>query len=376
MHIGFIGCGFASDYYFKSLLAYPQLKLLGVTDRDQNRASKFSAYYSVPLFHSLEELLENKNIDTIVNLTNPDNHFSVSKACLKAGKHVYSEKPLAMKLSEAKELIDLAQKQNLYISSAPCTILSETAQTIWKVLRKNTIGRVRLVYAELDYGPIYQLSYKKWINKSGTPWPYKDEFKVGCTLEHASYYISWLTAFFGPAKTITAFSSCLVPEKITNLPSTFKTPDFSVACITFVSGIVARLTCSIIASRNRSLQIFADNGVLCCDDGRNYQSPVYIKPLTATASKLKFFPQKQYCPLLKIKNFNLRYNKELTGDFCRGIAELASAINEKRPCRLSPQYSLHITEIMLAIQNALDTGHTYNVSSSFDPIAPMTWAMP
>src|SRR5262249_974055 len=159
-----------------------------------------------------------------------------------------SEKPMAMSLSEAKELAELAESRRLQISSAPCSLLGETAQTMWKALREKRVGPVRLVYAELDDGLVHKMPYKRWLSESGTPWPYEDEFEVGCTLEHAGYYLTWLAAFFGPIESVTAFSSCLVPEKIAEpLTGSTSAPDFSVACLKFASGVVARLTCSIVA---------------------------------------------------------------------------------------------------------------------------------
>lgn len=231
MRIAVVGCGFVADYYLKTLPSYPELELVGVMDCIQERAASFAAAYSVPFYESLEKLLEECCIDIILNLTNPRSHFSVSKTCLEADKHVYSEKPLAMELSEAKELVELAKQRGLYITSAPCSLLGETAQTIWKALRENQIGNVRLVYAEMDDGMIHRMPYQKWLNESGFPWPYKDEFEVGCTLEHAGYHLAWLPAFFGPAETITAFSSCLIPNKHTDIPLETNAPDFSVACI-------------------------------------------------------------------------------------------------------------------------------------------------
>src|SRR4028119_705640 len=178
-----IGCGFVADYYIDTLANYPWLKLLGVMDRNQERAVKFSNFYSVPMYNSLDEVLADSRVEIVLNLTNPRSHFEVSKACLEAGKHVYSEKPLAMSFEDAQELVDLATERGLYLSSAPCSLLGETAQTIWKALREEVIGQVRLVYAEMDDGLVHRMPYRKWFSASGTPWPYKDEFEVGCTLE-------------------------------------------------------------------------------------------------------------------------------------------------------------------------------------------------
>jgi predicted dehydrogenase len=127
---------------------------------------------------------------------------------------VYSEKPLAMDLDQAKELVGLAESNGLLIVSAPCNLLGETAQTMWKVLRDQSLGTVRVVYAELEDGMVPRMPYRKWKSVSGLPWPYKDEFEVGCTLEHAGYYLSWLAAWFGPATTVTSFASIRLPDKV------------------------------------------------------------------------------------------------------------------------------------------------------------------
>jgi predicted dehydrogenase len=373
MRIAIVGCGFVADYYLKTLPYHPELKLMGVMDRSSDRASKFAAYHGAPLYSSLDELLADGNVDIVLNLTNPRSHFEVSKACLAAGKHVYSEKPLAMEYQDAEELVNLAAQQGLLISSAPCSILSETAQTIWKALRENVIGKVRLVYAEMDDGLVHKMPYKQWVSQSGIPWPYKDEFEVGCTLEHAGYYVNWLTAFFGPAETITAFSSCLIPDKQTDVPLEVNAPDFSVACIQFGSGVVARLTCSIVAPHDHELKIIGDEGVLGIDDCWYYGAPVYIQRMIKIRRKTFMSPWKQKYPLVK-KAPKFGYKGSQQMDFCRGVAEMAAAISEKRPCRLSPQYSLHNNEIVLAIQKALSTGTPYKLKSSFDPITPMPWA--
>lgn len=374
MRIAIVGCGYIADYYLKTLPGYSELELAGVMDRDNDRASKFAAHYSVPVYQSLEELLEDRSVDIVLNLTNPKSHFSVSKACLDAGKHVYTEKPLAMEVSEAEKLVDLAEQRGLYISSAPCSLLGETAQTLWKALRENIVGQVRLVYAEMDDGLVHQMPYKKWLNDSGTPWPYKDEFEVGCTLEHAGYCLTWLLAFFGPAKTVTAFSSCLIPDKQTDVALEVDAPDFSVACIKFESGVVARLTCSIVAPHNHAFQIFGDQGVVGVDDCWYYEAPVYTREsINIGRKRLEGVWKKRY-PLVRKASPRIRYRGAHRMDFLRGVAEMAGAISEQRPCRLSARFCLHVNELVLAINNALETGSAHTISSSFDPIEPMPWA--
>ncbi|RAM51871.1 MAG: gfo/Idh/MocA family oxidoreductase [Hapalosiphonaceae cyanobacterium JJU2] len=372
--IAIVGCGYVADYYLKTLSLHPQLQISGVMDRISDRAYKLAAYYGIPrVYNSLEELLDDSQVDIVLNLTNPSSHYSVSKACLEAGKHVYSEKPLAMEMSQAEELVNLAQRQGLYISSAPCSLLSETAQTIWKALRENQVGTVRLVYAEMDDGLVHLMPYQKWVSASGTPWPYKDEFEVGCTLEHAGYYVTWLTAFFGPAQSVSAFSSCLIPDKQTELPLDVNTPDFSVACIKFTSGVVARLTCSIVAPHDHSLKIIGDTGILGIHDCWYYGAPVYIRrSINIRRKRFEGIWKQNYSLVKPAPHFKYKGAQQM--DFCRGVADMASAIIENRPCRLSAEFSLHNNEIVLAIQKSLDTGSPYKLTTTFEPIEPMSWA--
>lgn len=218
INIAIVGCGFVADYYITTLQNYPELKIAGVYDCDQTRTKNFAQYHSVSAYRSFEELLTDKQVELVVNLTNPKSHFEITLACLEANKHVYSEKPLAMELEKAEKLVNIAEQKGLYLSSAPCNLLSETAQTIWKALREEIVGKVYLVYGEMDDGLIHKMPYKYWISQSGIPWPYKDEFEVGCTLEHAAYYLSWFPAFFGRAESVTAFSSSLIEDKKTDVP--------------------------------------------------------------------------------------------------------------------------------------------------------------
>jgi predicted dehydrogenase len=374
MNIGVVGCGFVADYYISTLAAYPQIKIIGVTDRDPDRAARFSEFHKLPKFDSLDSLLADERVEMVLNLTNPRSHYEVTKACLEADKHVYSEKPLAMNMDHARELVETAERKSLRLASAPCSLLGETAQTLWKVLRERRIGTPRLVYAEMDDGMVYRMAYRKWVSTSGVPWPAKDEFEVGCTFEHAGYYLTWFPAFFGPAKTVTAFSACLAPDKMTDEPLDVDAPDFSVACITFESGVVARLTCGIIAPHDHTLRIIGDEGVLGTHDCWYYRSPVYIQRPITIRRKTIMSPFKTSCRLVGESKGRYRYRGAQQMDFARGVAELAEAVREQRPCRLSERYSLHVNEMVVAIDQARDTAAPYKMTTTFDPIAPMPWA--
>lgn len=374
MNIGIVGCGFVADYYLATLAMHPELKILGVTDQDASRAQTLSTSYGVPRYAHVAEVLDDRQIDLVLNLTNPRNHYEISRDALLAGKHVYSEKPLAMCVDQAKELVEMAEERGLLIVSAPCSLLGETAQTLWKVLRSESLGRVRLVYAEMDDGMVPRMPYQKWKSVSGVPWPYKDEFEIGCTLEHAGYCLSWLAAWFGPAETVTSFASVQLPDKLTEEDLNLNSPDFSVACIQFASGVVARLTCSILAPHDHSLKIIADDGILFTGDSWNYRSPVYSRRMITIRRKTFLNPLRKRHPLPAAPNKAAKTKGAQSMDFARGPAELAASIRETRPCRLSPRFSLHVNELALAIHSANERNSTYRMTTTFDSVEPMPWS--
>jgi predicted dehydrogenase len=98
---------------------YPGLIVVGVTDRNQERGHRCGAYSKVPVYKDTAAMLADPSTEMVVNLTNPDQHYVVSRAILEAGKSVYSEKPLAMTLEEAEDLVAFAEKKSLCITSAP-----------------------------------------------------------------------------------------------------------------------------------------------------------------------------------------------------------------------------------------------------------------
>lgn len=400
LNIGIVGCGYVADHYMETFHFHPQLKLIGITDKDPARAEVLAKHYKLRIFDSAEALIDDPQVQLVVNLTDPENHYLINKAALQAGKHVYSEKPLSTDIEQASELLQIAEEKGLILSSAPCSVLGEAAQTLWKAVDSGAIGQTKLVYAELDDNPIYLMQPEGWTNARGVPWPYLGEYEVGCTLEHAGYYLTWFAAMFGPAKSVTAFSSCLVPEK-SDPP--METPDLSVACIHFENGVVARLTCSIIAPYDHRIQIVGDEGVLTCNECWHYGAPVYLerfsqislnarKARTVRRSSLlrsifgvggrrqKFvsrpFSQTRtaWQELTSGKASWLRgiarmvSKRELVSmDFFRGVADMASAIESGDTCLLDAAFVLHVNELTLAIQNSGESGAAYQLTTTFEP---------
>ena len=178
---------------------------------------------------------------------------------------------------QARALIALADRLGLRLSCAPSNAMSDTTQTMWKAVRDGAVGDPRIVYAEFDDNVIYRMHPETWRSRTGAPWPYLHEYEWGCTYEHVGYHLTWLCAIFGPVESVTAFSKQALPDK-TNLPlHPPDTPDFSVACLNFQSGVVARVTCSIGAPYDHRMRIIGNAGMLTADTYRHYRCPVYLE---------------------------------------------------------------------------------------------------
>lgn len=384
MRIGIVGCGFTAEHYMLSLTRYPELQLIGATDRDTQRAATFSSHFKMKHYKDLAEMLADPGIEMVLNLTNSSSHYEVSKPALEAGKHLFTEKPLALKFEQAQELVELARAKGLGLSMAPSNLLGESAQTIWKALRNNEIGSVHVALAELDDGPFHLANPDTWRSETGAPYDYREEFRVGVTVEHSPYHLSLLTAFFGPAKTITPFSAVVWPDKPISAEErlTVTTPDFSVACITFETGVVARLTCSLVSPYSHMLRLVGDTGTLTVNESWNYAAPVYLDRFTSFRYRAERYSITKEHPFLKnlvgkhprvyppvVKTSWRQRNARYRMDYARGVVDLVRAVDQGRQARLSPDFCLHLTELGLAIQKA-DPG-PYQVKTTFAPMQPL-----
>lgn len=371
--LAIVGAGFVADLYMTSLRLYPDLEVVAVHDIDTARRDAFCNHWGLPPAESLDALLAATGPEDIVlNLTNPHAHYSVSRACLEAGRHVYSEKPLATTLDAAQALVGLAAQKGRLITAAPCSGLGEAAQTLWAAIREGKAGTPRLVYAELDDGFIPQAPYAKWISASGAPWPAEDEFRVGCTVEHAGYYLAWLLPIFGPVRTVVAASATLAEKEI---PAEDSAPDVSIGTLFFHSGVVARLTCSILAPHDHALTVVGDEGVLTLDECWNNTAPVKLRRRFILRRRLMMSPLPRRLRLTaRDTHRKVGRTGAATMNFALGPVEMRDALTENRPCRLTPDLALHITEVTLALHSAGEHTGATPMTTTFAPVTPMPWA--
>lgn len=394
MNIALLGCGYVAGYYARTLGNHPGLRLVGAYDHNPDHLAGFRRHLPVRAYASREELMADPSVDLVLNLTNPRAHFATNREALEAGKHVYSEKPLAMTAAEAWQLVELARARGRHLASAPCSVLGQSAQSLWKAVRSEAVGKVRLVYANFDDGlsPATMRPWT-WKNEYGAPWPARDEFEVGCTFEHAAYVLTWLAAMFGPARRVTAFASCVVPDK--GIEVSAMAPDFTVGCLEYDAGIVARVTCGLAAPRNKSITVMGDEGTLFVTNVRDDYAPVMIRrpvpggwPSRAArylGGLRRWLEDRVPEPAVDVlstrrwpgprapKGEVAAPTKRV--DFMRGPAEMAAAIAEGRPGRLSAELGAHMVEVVEALQYPERFGRSRTLTTDLAPMAPMPWAV-
>jgi len=377
--LAIVGCGYVADSYRHCLGFHPQaLRLAGVWDRDPDRLSAYRACWGDRAYGSLDEALGDPDVAIVLNLTDPESHFDVTRAAIGAGKNVYTEKPLAMTHDQACDLRARARAAGVRMAAAPCNMLGEAAQTLWAAVRAGRIGRPVLAYAELDDGMVHRADYRSWVSRSGRVWPARGEFETGCTFEHAGYAITVFAALFGPVRRVTAFSALLAPDKRTDPPLPHPAPDFSVGLLEFDHGIVARLTNSIVAPYDHRMRVVGEEGALELREPWDYACPVVLRRTAGT--RLARFIERRLPALAgaRVKPARAAPFRGGAGrptmDFMRGVAELAAAIREGRRCRLDEDFAVHVTEVTEMLQYPERFERPATVRSSFAAIAPMDWA--
>ena len=200
-----VGCGMiAAGGYQPRCQAYPDhIELVGFYDQDEGRASALAERDGGKVYPSLEAVFNDPNVEAIVNLTLHISHYPVSLAALKAGKHVYSEKPISITTDEANELVETAETMRLKLACAPSAILGYVQQNVWKRIRDGEIGDVISAIGNFG-GPLehWHPSADAFLMHAG---PFRDV---------APYPLTAMTTMIGPVKTVHGFARVPVPKRV------------------------------------------------------------------------------------------------------------------------------------------------------------------
>jgi predicted dehydrogenase len=362
MVFGIIGTGYVAQFYAVAAQEWPECRIASATDLNLIRAARFAQIYNLRHHSTTEEMLADHTIEAVLILTDPRSHYKLALDSLRAGKHVYCEKPVALDMASAMQLVCEAESAGLVIASAPCTVLGAAAETADKLLRSGAIGKPVLAYASLDDGAVYRMRFQDWTRAYGAAWPAEQEFDFGCVIEHAAYPLSMLSRFFGVATEMTAQSLTFVPNKLEGRRC--RGADFSLAGIRFDSGTFARVTCSIIAPRDRSMKIVGEEGVIEIANIWDDHSPIYWQKVRSPPADAPhdYLGKRESVPLNGGSAFLHTSDASHRMNFALGLAELVKSVAEGRVCRLGGAFMLHVLEVVLA----MDAARSFN-GSQYEP---------
>jgi predicted dehydrogenase len=351
--IGIVGTGNIAGGYARDVLTHPEIRLVAVTDLDGERSAAFAATHGCRSHASLDDLLADDAIDIVVNLTVHHAHYEVTKRALEAGRHVYSEKPLALSSKEAHELVELAAARGLRLGCSPSTFLGEAQQTAAAVIRGGRLGPVRAVYAEVNWGRI-----ETW---HPAPQPFYD---VGVLVDVGVYPLTLVTTMLGRARSVRAWGWDLKADRVTmdGTPFRIGSPDLIVAALELEGGAVVRLTASFYVGRpamlTGSLEFHGDEASLALGSFQDFDATVEVGAFG-----------KSYEPVALV-----RPGYRGTA-WARGVAEMAAAIGDGRPHRASAEQAAHIVDILeAAAESIADGGRPVEIGSTFASPPLMPWA--
>lgn len=344
--VAIVGCGDIAGTYAETLAGYPGVALRGAWDRNPPRVAALMERHGGTAYESFEDLLADPAVEAVVNLTRQTSHAELSTRALEAGKHVFSEKPVAMTAAQARALVELAQRRVLRLASAPITFLGEAQRTAAALVHEGRIGTVRVAYAECNWGRI-----ERWHPR---PLPF---YEVGPVFDVGVYPLTIVTAMLGPAVSVRAHGKVLLTDRQTSAGEPFAptAPDFAVAIVEFGSGALLRLTASFytaMQSRQRGIELHGDEGMLVLDSWHRFDSSVEVASLGAELEPVELGGR----PFAGV-------------DYGRGVAELADAIATDRPHRGSGAHAAHVVEVMEAIGESMSSGAEVAIASTFEPPA-------
>jgi len=383
VNTGVIGCGNISIVYLTNLTQhYQNVRVVACADLFPEKAAQAAETYGVGRSCTVEELLADPEIELVVNLTLPAAHYEVNKQILEAGKHVYCEKPLALSLEDADELVRLAEAKGLMLASAPDTILGAGLMTCRKLLDSGAVGRITTFTANVvNHGSELWHPSPRFLYQKG----------AGPVLYVGPYYVSALVSLLGPIKQLFCFAR--TPEPLRDIqgePFQVEVPTSYSAVVEFQNGAVGNINASFDAWRSQlpCIEIHGTKVSLYAPDPNMFKGPVMFydgKALEAHINGIKGpFTEKLtalYGPQSRqfLREEPLLYPTDLSDEANMrgmGVSDMASALLHGRKPRLTGSFARHIVEVLCAFQISSDQNRPYVMKTTCARPEPMETGLP
>jgi predicted dehydrogenase len=349
--VGVIGCGNISGNYFKHMKMCPILEVAAVSDLDMSRAQAAATETGAGAV-SVKDLLADKGIEIVLNLTVPKAHFEVNMAAIAAGKNVHCEKPLATNRQDGRKTIEAAKAKGVLVGCAPDTFLGGGGQTCRKLIEDGWIGRpVAAAAFMLCHG-----------HESWHPSPeFYYEVGGGPMLDMGPYYLSALVNLMGSIKRITGSTRAAFAERtITSQPKYGKvvkveTPTHIAGVMDFASGAIGTIIQSFdVWSHNLPrIEVYGTEGSMVVPDPNHFTGPVMVRRAGA----------KEW------SNVPLTHSDTIGRGI--GVADMAYALRSGRKHRASGDLAYHVLDVMCSFEEASKAGKHVDIQSTVAQPAPL-----
>ena len=329
VNVGIVGCGQISGAYLKELTGMLSrlTRVVACSDLIAERAEEQAEKFGVPKVCTTEELIADPEIEIVVNLTMPADHYDVTMAALAAGKHVFSEKPLTVNRELGREIADTAARNKLLLAGAPDTFLGAGLQASRRLIDEGAIGVPITAQALLIGGHGSERYYNVF---------------TGPMFDMGPYYLTALVSLLGPVGRVAGSAQIPFPEKPYPPDSpdhgkTFKVtrPGNISGVLDFESGAVGVITTAAeVGGFKARLEVYGSEGILVTNAPNAYTGPVTLQPRDGEARSVpveKGFPE---------------WGRGL------GVAEMAEALRAGRSPRACGDLLYHVLDILLATHDS------------------------
>ena len=347
LRVGLIGCGSVSNRYLPHLKSSKLIEVVSLCDIKYDRAVNQNKQYALGAntYPNIEAMLAGVPFDLIVTTTDMQEHGRLNKIALTAGKHVWSEKPMANTYAEGKELLVLAKSKNLQLWGAPAVVNSPQFAFMNKMIQEGKLGRVATGHGQYGHtGPDWSAFFYK---KGGGSMP-----------DLGVYNIATLTGLLGPAKSVVAMTSIVNPERTVEDKGKIK----------------------VDAEDNAHILMEHSNGVIShvmC--GFNYFDPHGHEAGNQTLHSIQIFGDKANMRLI---GYDWETNGVVVDDSWNDAPKLLctekggymwqegatvvseSIINGSEP-KINVEHSLHVLEIIESARLSQEKGKRIQLKSSF-----------
>lgn len=348
VRVAVIGCGAISGIYLENIAKrFFIVELAGCCDLNEGLASAAAQKYGVPAM-TIQEIIADASIEIVVNLTTPAAHYGIIKNLLEHGKHVYTEKVLAVSLEQARELVQLADARGLLLCAAPDTFLGAGIQTARYAVDCGLIGDVTSCVATLqrDAGLLAER------------FPYTTKAGGGIGIDVGIYYATALLSILGPATAVCGMADTYRPTRRHFFTSrgllgesyTIASETLLAATVRFAAGAVGSLhfNAASIRCERPSVVLYGTQGILYLPDPNGFGGDV--KVLAKGQSEPYVLPHTH------------AYDGNDRG---LGVADMAWALRRGRTPRAHKEMAYHAQELLCGAIASGQSGALYTMTSTF-----------